>query len=721
MSYTNVKIEPLGKENFDTWKIQIEALLIKNDSWKYVNGTIPKPKEPPEAVTTWESNDAKARSDLILTICPSELKQIKNCPTSKDIWNKLHSVYQSQGPARKAMLLKTLILLKMKNGEDMRDHIRNFFDVVDKLEEMELCIINDLLAILLLYSIPDEYETFRIAIETQEKLPQLEALKIKLLEEYEARKRNSKENVSDAMFINKNPGRSSQPKKSEDSKTERFKFACHTCGKIGHMAKDCRSKLFKPKNPKTKPTESTRKAEVVMKLHVEHDKRWCLDSGASSHMCSEKAKFQEMKTLKVQTLNLANSCSTKIVGSGTVQLSVEENLTVRLDETLYVPDLRSNLLSVAKMTEHGFEVIFRRNEAIVTNPDTGENVIVARRDKDMYYIDELSEESRVSQISMSLQEWHERFGHLNEKDLKNIIRKQKVDGIDIKADEALPVCETCVKGKQTRKPFTRSVSQSTELLEFVHTDVCGPMRVNSLAGSRYFVTFIDDKSRWCEVYFMKKKSEVIEKFNEYKCLVEKKTERKIKTVRSDNGTEYTSHYLEDFLKQEGIRHELTVEYTPQQNGVAERKNRSLVETARCLMIQSGLSASFWAEAILTANHIRNRCPSRSLGGEIPFKMWTRRTPIVSYFRKFGTRAFALDKTFAFLSDTRYNRRHIDFGIQKQEKLFEAETLRSQDVIKQKMILLISSTKKFSRKTQKTSLDSTYPKHKRKINKQKPAI
>jgi hypothetical protein len=324
---------------------------------------------------------------------------------------------------------------------------------------------------------------------------------------------------------------------------------------------------------------------------------------------------------------------------------VEENLIVRLDETLYVPDLRSNLLSVAKMTEHGFEVIFRRNEAIVTNPDTGENVIVARRDKDMmYYIDELSEESRVSQISMSLQEWHERFGHLNENDLKNIIRKQKFDRIDIKADEALPVCGTCVKGKQTRKPFTTSVSQSTELLELVHTDVCGPMRVNSLAGSRYFVTFIDDKSRWCEIYFMKKKSEVIEKFKKYKCLVEKKTERKIKTVRSDNGTEYTSHCLEDFLKQEGIRHELTVEYTPQQNGVSERKNRSLVETARCLMIHLGLSASFRAEAILTANHIRNRCPSRSLGGEIRFKMWTRRTPIVNYFRKFGTTAFALHKT-----------------------------------------------------------------------------
>jgi hypothetical protein len=190
--------------------------------------------------------------------------------------NQLQSIHSAFAP-------NSLRIYSANFLQCMRDHIRNFFDVVDKLEEMERCIINDFLAILLLYSIPDEYENFRIAIETLEKLPQLEALKIKLLEEYEARKRNSKENVSDAMFISKNPGRSSQPKKSEDSKTQRFKFACHRCGKIGHIAKDCRSKLFKPKNPKTKPTESTRKAEVVMKLHVEHDKRWCLDSGASSH------------------------------------------------------------------------------------------------------------------------------------------------------------------------------------------------------------------------------------------------------------------------------------------------------------------------------------------------------------------------------------------------------------------------------------------------------
>lgn len=152
------------------------------------------------------------------------------------------------------------------------------------------------------------------------------------------------------------------------------------------------------------------------------------------------------------------------------------------------------------------------------------------------------------------------------------------------------MCEVCIKGKQTRKPFPES--QTTEVLELVHTDVCGPMRVNSLSGSQYFATFINDKSRWCEIHFLKKKSEVAEKFKEYKSMVEKRTGRKIKAVQSDNGTEYSSHYLEDFLKQESIKHELTVEYTPQQNGVAERKNRTLVEMARCMLIQSGLPAGF---------------------------------------------------------------------------------------------------------------------------------
>lgn len=295
MSYASVKIEPLGKENFDTWKIQIEALLIKNNAWKYVKGTLTKPTAPEAAIDDWETNDAKAKSDLILAICPSELKQIKNCTTSKEVWDKLHSVYQSKGPARKATLLKSLILLKLKNGEDMRDHLHNFFDIVDKLHEMELEINDDLLAILLLYSVPDEYESFRIAIETQEKLPSPENLKIKLLEEYEARKRNGGDNIQGAMFVKNYSGKSKRtqniPGKTKQKSDGRSKFPCHTCGKIGHYARECKSGNFSKNNKRPKASKLCEEAtqvetEVAMKVGTKNEEQWCLDSGASSHMCS---------------------------------------------------------------------------------------------------------------------------------------------------------------------------------------------------------------------------------------------------------------------------------------------------------------------------------------------------------------------------------------------------------------------------------------------------
>ena len=124
------------------------------------------------------------------------------------------------------------------------------------------------------------------------------------------------------------------------------------------------------------------------------------------------------------------------------------------------------MLSVAKITEHGFEVVFGRNDAVVGNPRTEEKLMIDKKSKDLYYVDESTEESRTSQTSSSpLQEWHERFGHLNIKDLKDVILQKRVDEINIKVDKNLPVCETCIKGKQTQKSFPKSVSRSTEILE----------------------------------------------------------------------------------------------------------------------------------------------------------------------------------------------------------------------------------------------------------------
>jgi len=169
------------------------------------------------------------------------------------------------------------------------------------------------------------------------------------------------------------------------------------------------------------------------------------------------------------------------------------------------------------------------------------------------------------------------------------------------------------------------------------------MRTTSIGRARYFITFIDDYSRWCETYFLKDKSEVAEKFEDYKNL-ETRTGRRIKAVQSDNGREFCNAKMDAIFKRAKIRRRLTTTYTPQQNGIAERKNRTLIEAARCLLIQSGLSPSFWAEAISTANYVKNRCISRSTDGSTPYELWNGRLPVVKHLKTFGERVFFLNKS-----------------------------------------------------------------------------
>ena len=166
-------------------------------------------------------------------------------------------------------------------------------------------------------------------------------------------------------------------------------------------------------------------------------------------------------------------------------------------------------------------------------------------------------------------------------------------------------CETCIGGKHHRGPFASSTTQTTQILELVHSDVCGKMQEKSLGGGEYFLTFTDDKSRYTWVYVLKSKDQVFERFLEWKALVERQSKHKLKALRTDNGGEYTSNAFEKYLRDEGIRHERTVPKTPQQNGVAERLNRTLVESARSMLLDANLSKLYWAEAVSMAVYLRN--------------------------------------------------------------------------------------------------------------------
>ena len=215
-----------------------------------------------------------------------------------------------------------------------------------------------------------------------------------------------------------------------------------------------------------------------------------------------------------------------------------------------------------------------------------------------------------------------------------------VKGLDFDLKQELSFCESCVQGKSHRLPFQQSEKRTNHPLELIHSDVCGKIGTKSLGGGEYFVTFLDDHTRYVWVYILKQKSEVFWCFQEWKALVEKSNGRKIKIFRSDNGGEYTSTEFDTYLTKEGIKQELTIPHSPQQNGAAERLNRTLIEGVRTMLADSKLPHRLWAEALSTCVYLRNRSPTKALEGITPYEAWSGVKPDVSLLRVFGCSAYA---------------------------------------------------------------------------------
>lgn len=638
MSKTTHHIDLLNKDNYDTWAIQAEAVLIKNKLWKYVEKTIAD-----NASNDDIEGDRLAKSELILLIAPSQLKEIKKCTTAKSLWDKLKEIHASKGPARKATLLKQLIHTKLE-GDNVREHLNRFMDIVDKLADMEVPINDDLLTIMMLYSLSPEFENFRVAIESRDTLPKPADLKTKILEESEARHQTQTEPTSSqALQVTQNA------KKCQVCKNKNVYFK-----KNSH--KIC-TKCWSNQNKKKKASpqnETSNHVEEVSLLSVQPaftNCNWVLDSGCTSHMTYAREHFTTLKADSSKLSFASKDQSTVIKGRGTVKVVTNEYGTVNLLETLYVPTLTTNLLSVAKITQNGGTVTFTGKKATVTL--NNKTLMTAEKENNLYYVKTqikhgctvTPETNMVTIQENSIGDWHRKLGHMNGKDLYLALKNETLIGLNFKKDEVLSDCEACIQAKMTQvpSPNPRTTPRTTQRLEIVHSDVCGPIKTPSLGGNRYFVTFIDEHSRYGRVYFLKHKTEVFQKFKEFKEEMENFTGNKIKFLQTDNGTEYINKDFLNYLKAKGIAQRLTAPYTPHQNGLAERKNRTLVEKARAMLIDSKAPMHLWAEAVNTANYLANRSINSAIGNQTPFERWVLRKPCVNHLHPFGSKAFVLKK------------------------------------------------------------------------------
>ena len=386
---------------------------------------------------------------------------------------------------------------------------------------------------------------------------------------------------------------------------------------------------------------------LVSNNEISHE--WCVDSGASKHMTNDETLLSEMKYYdEPKPVILGDKSAVLSHGEGKLRLkALHPNDTyISLEEVLYVPKLMKNLLSVRTMTKQEAEVRFVGDRCLAIKD--GQTVEIGKSVNGGLYklfspvISSSKESAYYATSDASLSTWHQRYGHLNMKDLSAISKNDLVEGMKThNNDENVEDCESCVLGKMHRLPYPKkSEHKSKTILELVHTDLCGPMQVDSVGGSRYLLTFIDDFSRYTVVYLLKRKSEVLDKFRDFVMSMEKNNQKLknlniVNSLRSDNGGEYQSNAFKKYCSDKGIHQQFTNPHCPQQNGVSERFNRTIVESARSMIFHAKLPLKFWAEAVNTVVYLRNRSPSSYLNGRTPFEFWYNRKPDVSNLRVFG--------------------------------------------------------------------------------------
>ena len=373
---------------------------------------------------------------------------------------------------------------------------------------------------------------------------------------------------------------------------------------------------------------------------------WVVDSGCSNHMTGEKKMFESLDgdASQYSDIIFGDNGKGKVIGLGKVAISND----LSLSNVLYVKSLNYNLLSVSQLCDFGYLCLFDETNMKVFRKSDFSLVFQGVRKGNLYLVDFSSNKSCLSTCLMAKSTkgwlWHRRLAHVGMRNLDKILKGNHVVGLkDIVFEKTRP-CSACQAGKQVGNPHpVKNIMTTSSPLELLHMDLFGPTTYQSIGGNSHGFVIVDDYSRYTWVFFLNDKAKVQEIFKTFAKKVQNEFKSKIIKVRSDNGTEFKNSKMEDFFDDQGFKHEFSNAYTPQQNGVVERKNRTLIEMARTMLDEYKTPERFWAEAINTACHASNRLYLHRLLKKTSYELLTGNKPNVSYFRVFGSKCYILNK------------------------------------------------------------------------------
>ncbi|KAH9752684.1 hypothetical protein KPL71_014795 [Citrus sinensis] len=592
-----------GENDFHLWRLKMRALLVHQGIEEVLED--PRTSKKISKVKDEDMQEAmdKAHNTIILSLGDGVLREVGDQTTTAGLWKKLEDLYTKKSLTKRLSTKKRLYTLQMEEGSSLTTHIDAFNRIILDLEDINVKIEDEDKAIILLSSLPSSYEHFVDTLLYGRQSLAMQDFKEALSSKESSKKSETKDGEGLSVRGRSEKRDGWKGKKKGRSKSKNSALKCFHCHKEGHFKRDCPERKIKPKDANNRSgnaavasedsDEGYDSAGVLVASNMQTEGKWVLDSGCTYHMCPHKNLFSSYQPFEGGKVLMGNNASCKVIGIGSVRLKMSDGIIRELDNVRHIPELKRNLISLSMLDKAGCCI---RLESSSLKVIKGSLILMKGVMQHGLYI--LQGSAITGDVGVVIKQeldktllWHFRLGHVSESGLKEL-EKQGALGSD--KISTVGFCEECVLGKSSRTRFKTAVHNTKGTLDYIHSDMWGPAQIESLGGACYFLSMIDDFSRM----------------------------------------------FDDLCEKSGIQRHKTVRHTPQQNGLAERMNRTLMERVRCMLFHSKLLKTLWAETLCTACYLINRCPSTAIELKTPYEVWSGRLADYTKLRIFGCTAYA---------------------------------------------------------------------------------